>query len=239
MTSQNDSRLTIEIWSDLACPWCWLARKRFHRALEGFGHEGATDIVLRAFRLEAGMPKPQPLKEHLIRKYGLSDEQAATSLRQLEALGLQEGLRYRFDGMETGDTVDSHRLIKLAANYRLQVALMERLFLAYFAEGVSLFDREALRQLAVETGLPEHETVQVLAGDAYLTEVEADQQCARQLQIQGVPFFLLDGRYAVSGAQETEMFERALHHAWLQRDVEPAAVSAAACGADGCELPPR
>ena len=239
MTSKNARRLKVEIWSDLTCPWCWLGIRRFERALEQFEHAGAVEVIRRAYRLEPGQTSPVPVDAMLVDKYGLSPQQVAASLQEIERTGATEGLVYRFDGALSGDTLDGHRLIKLAATVGLQREVAERFFRGYFSEHVSLFDRTSLLRLAIEAGLDETDVSRVLSGDAYRAEVEADQQRAQMLGIRGVPFFLLGERYGISGAQPPEAIADGLKQAWVALPDENvfAADASLSCGQEGCAIP--
>ncbi|WP_175701914.1 DsbA family oxidoreductase [Burkholderia ambifaria] len=231
--------LTVEIWSDLICPWCWIGKRRFDEALAAFAHAGHVDVVLRAYRLMPGQPV-EPVEAMLAGKYQMSPAQVDQMLRQVTDAAASVGLRYDLPGTSVGDTLDAHRLVKLAEATGRAHALTERLYRAYFCEHGSLFDHAALSDFAVEAGLDRSAVEAVLRSDAYRDEVEADIAQAAQIGGRGVPLFVFGGRYAVSGAQPADVFAQALEQAW--RDgaiVELAGDDAAACGPDGCELPPR
>ncbi|MCA7958478.1 DsbA family oxidoreductase [Burkholderia multivorans] len=230
--------LTVEIWSDLICPWCWIGKRRFDEALAAFAHADRVDVALRAYRLMPGQPV-EPVEAMLAGKYRMSAAQVDQMLRQVTDAAASVGLRYDLPGTLVGDTLDAHRLVKLAEATGRAHALTERLYRAYFCEHGSLFDRTALADFAVEAGLERAAVEAALRGDAYRDEVEADGARAAQIGGRGVPLFVFGGRYAVSGAQPADVFAQALEQAWRDGVVEPGGDAAAACGPDGCALPPR
>ncbi|PRE63326.1 DsbA family oxidoreductase [Burkholderia multivorans] len=230
--------LTVEIWSDLICPWCWIGKRRFDEALAAFAHADRVDVALRAYRLMPGQ-SVEPVEAMLAAKYRMSAAQVDQMLRQMTDAAASVGLRYDLPGTLVGDTLDAHRLVKLAEATGRAHALTERLYRAYFCEHGSLFDHTALADFAVEAGLERAAVEAALRGDAYRDEVEADGARAAQIGGRGVPLFVFGGRYAVSGAQPADVFAQALEQAWRDGVVEAGGDAAAACGPDGCALPPR
>lgn len=230
--------LTVEIWSDLICPWCWIGKRRFDEALAAFAHADRVDVALRAYRLMPGQPV-EPVEAMLAGKYRMSPAQVDQMLRQVTDAAASVGLRYDLPGTLVGDTLDGHRLVKLAEATGRAHALTERLYRAYFCEHGSLFDHTELTECAVEAGLERSAVEAVLRSDLYRAEVEADAARAAQIGGRGVPLFVFGGRYAVSGAQPADAFAQALDQAWRDGIVEFDGSDAAACGPDGCELPAR
>jgi predicted DsbA family dithiol-disulfide isomerase len=206
--------LTVEVWSDVVCPWCYVGKRRIEKAAEAFPHD--VQIVWRSFELDphAAPERDGSSAEHLASKYGMSVEQAEASNAQMTELAASEGLEYHLDRTRGGNSFDAHRLIHLAAEHGLQDAMKERLMRAYFTEGEAIGDRETLIRLAAELNLDARET---LESDAYADVVRADEQLALRIGIQGVPFFVLDRRYGVSGAQPSELLLEALNKAWEAR----------------------
>ena len=211
--------MRIEVWSDLVCPWCYLGKRRLERALEEFPHRSDVEVVHRAFQLNPAMPKSATKDRgtHLMAKYGWSESQLRQIDAQMTHTAAQDGLEYRLAGTVTGNTFDGHQLLHLARDRGLQDPVLERLYRAYFSEQRSLFDRESLVTLASEAGLAADEARGALEGDLYSNAVMADLQEARELGISGVPFFVLDQRYGVSGAQAVPVFADALKQAWNTR----------------------
>jgi predicted DsbA family dithiol-disulfide isomerase len=203
-------RMRVDIWSDMVCPWCYIGKRRFETALAAFPERGQLQVVHRAFQLDPAMPKGQLFshREVLMRKYGMSQAQVAAAQARLEAIAAEEGLEYHLAESRTGNTLDAHRLAHHAAATGRQDDVVERFFRAHFTEGKSLFDDESLASLAEEAGL--HDAKAVLAQDLHADAVRADHQQANALGANGVPFFMFDGRFSVSGAQSADVFAQAL-----------------------------
>jgi predicted DsbA family dithiol-disulfide isomerase len=234
----------VEIWSDIACPWCYVGKARFEKALAAFAHRDDVEVVHRSFELDPGRAKGdvEPVLGLLAKKYGMSEEQAAAGEANLAAQAAGEGLPYRSEGRDHGGTFDLHRLLQLARARGRQSELLDLFYRANFAGERSVFaDADAyLVELAVEAGLAEDEVREVL-GDpsAYAQEVRADEREAAELGVSGVPFFVIDRRYGVSGAQPAELFSQALTQAWGERSPLTVLSDGDACGPDGCEVPQR
>jgi predicted DsbA family dithiol-disulfide isomerase len=207
--------LTVEIWSDVVCPWCYVGKRRFEKALAAFEHRDEVDVVWRSFELDpnAAPTREGSYAEHLARKYGMSVEQAENMNTQMTSLAAGEGLDYHLDRSRGGNSFHAHRLTHLAAENDKQDAMQERLFRAYFTEGEAIGELETLHRLATELGLDPSG----LDGNAYADAVRADEELAARIGIQGVPFFVLDRRYGVSGAQPSELLLQALEKAWEAR----------------------
>lgn len=210
--------MLVEIWSDVVCPWCYIGKRRFERALEGFAHRDEIEIVWRSFELDPNAPAERTgsYAEGLGRKYGMSPERAHRTLQHMTDVAAEEGLEFDFGGVRPGNTFTAHRLLHLAAEHGRQGELKERFLRAYFTDGVAVGDPETLVALAVEVGLDEVEVRAVAEGDAFADHVRADEAAAEELDVTGVPFFVLDRRFAVAGAQDTEVFARALDRAWAK-----------------------
>ncbi|MFF8595735.1 DsbA family oxidoreductase [Streptomyces sp. NPDC015220] len=236
--------MRVEIWSDIACPWCYVGKARFEKALAGFEHRDRVEVVHRSFELDPHRAKDdvQPVLTMLTRKYGMSEAQARAGEDNLGAQAAAEGLDYRTRDRDHGNTFDMHRLLHLAGERGRQSELLDALYRANFAEERSVFTEgeERLTELAVAAGLDADEVRGVLADPAaYADEVRADEQEAARLGATGVPFFVLDRKYGVSGAQPAEVFAQALAQAWGER--APLTVlqdgDGDACGPDGCAVP--
>jgi len=207
--------MRIDIWSDVVCPWCYLGKRRFERALEAFEDRADVQVVHRSFQLDPTRPKghTQKRREMLMAKYHLSQPQVEALDARMEQTAADDGLEYHMGDGVTGNTLDAHRLLHLAAERGRQDAALERFYRAYFTEGRSLFDDDSLTAVAVEGGLDEDDVRRVLAGDAYAAEVAADIREAQALGANGVPFFVFDNRFGVSGAQATDVFSQVLARA--------------------------
>jgi predicted DsbA family dithiol-disulfide isomerase len=209
--------MDVHIWSDVVCPWCYLGKRRFEHALALFDHRDEIHVTHRSFQLDPSRPRHQTTNRHemLKSKYQLSDQQVRDMDVRMEHLADVEGLEYHLsDAGLTGNTLDAHQLVQLGKARGIQDAVIERLYRAYFTEQRSVFDRDSLVALAGEAGLDRAEARDVLERDAYVEAVTADVLEARSLGVSGVPFFVLGGRYGVSGAQATDVFTKALTKAW-------------------------
>jgi predicted DsbA family dithiol-disulfide isomerase len=213
--------MRIDIWSDVVCPWCYLGKRRFERALEGFEDRASVEVVHRSFQLDPTRPKGQTQnrREMLMAKYHLTVAQVESMDEQMEQTAAADGLEYHLGDGVTGNTFDAHRLLHLAAARGRQDATLERFYRAYFTDGRSLFDDESLTALAVESGLDAAEVAGVLNGDDYAAAVVADTREAHALGANGVPFFVFDKRFGVSGAQSVEVFAQVLARARESRVV--------------------
>jgi predicted DsbA family dithiol-disulfide isomerase len=226
----------VEIWSDIACPWCYVGKRRFEAALAGFEHRDDVQVTWRSFELDPGAPADRglPIAELLAAKYGMSVDEAHARHAQMTELAAAEGLGFRFDLVRSGNTFDAHRLLHLAAAHGLQDAMEERLMRAYQGEGELMGDHAALARLAAEVGLPAAEVDELLAGDRFADAVREDERTGAALGINGVPFFVVDRRFGASGAQPPELLGELLRRAWEERPRVETVVGGDACGPDGC-----
>ena len=209
--------MDIHIWSDIVCPWCYVGKRRFEHALALFDHRDEIRVTHRSFQLDPSRPRHQTTnrREMLKSKYQLSEQQVRDMDTRMEHLADLEGLEYHLTDVGlTGNTMDAHQLVQLGKARGIQDEVIERLYRAYFTEQRSVFDRDSLLGLAGEAGLDQAEARDVLERDAYVEAVTTDVLEARSLGVSGVPFFVLGGRYGVSGAQATEVFTEALTRAW-------------------------
>ena len=228
--------MNIEIWSDVVCPWCYIGKRRFEAALAQFAHRDQVAIVWRSFELDPHAPRTssESLNEVLAKKLGVSPARAAAMNAQVTALAAEEGLDYHLDQARHGNTFDAHRLIHLAQTHGLQAIAKERLLQAYFTEGRAISDPDVLTAIGEEIGLPADQVRSMLAGDAYADAVRADERRAQQLGISGVPFYVIDGTYGVSGAQPAAAFLDVLQQIWAEsHPLTP--VAAAAADAEACD----
>jgi predicted DsbA family dithiol-disulfide isomerase len=226
----------VEIWSDIACPWCYVGKRRFEAALAAFEHRDEVTVTWRSFELDPHAPRERPHDgaTHLAEKYGTSREQALAMHRSMTEVAAGEGLDFRFDLARGGNTFDAHRLLHLAAAHGVQDALKERLLRAYLTEGEVMGDPATLERLAEEIGLPREEARAVLASDRYAAEVREDERTAAGLGIHAVPFFVVDRRIGASGAQSPEVLGELLRRAWEARPAVAVVADGPTCGVDGC-----
>ena len=234
--------MNVEIWSDVMCPFCYIGKRKFEKALEQFPHKNNIHIIWKSFQLDPTTVTDPSLNtvEHLAHKKGWSKQQAQETTAQVTNIAKQVGLDFHFEKAVVANSFDAHRLSHLAKKHGKQNDLEEKLFLAYFTEGKNTADHSTLLQIGKELGIDEQEITAVLNSDTYATEVEQDIEEAQQVGVRGVPFFVLDRKYAVSGAQESETFLGALTKAYEEHAngvIEPIATNnSCGCGPEGCEV---
>ncbi|MGD3104790.1 DsbA family oxidoreductase [Streptomyces sp. YGL11-2] len=234
--------MRVEIWSDIACPWCYIGKARFASGLAAFAHRDDVEVVHRSFELDPNAPAPTdiPVLDMLAQKYRVTRTEAEAMEARVAEAAAGEGLDYRSDRIH-GNTFDLHRLLHLAKDHGVQDALLSALYDANFAQARPLGDPAELTRISVAAGLPAGEVARVLADpDAYAEAVRADERAAAELGATGVPFFVIDRRYGVSGAQPAEVFRQALERAHADGAVQilPAG-DAEVCGDEGCAVPER
>jgi predicted DsbA family dithiol-disulfide isomerase len=226
----------VESWSDIACPWCHVGKRRFEAALVAFEHRDEVDVTWRSFELDPSAPRERDVDgaEHLARKYGTSRDAALAMQQRMSDVAAAEGLDFRFDVVRGGSTFDAHRVLHLAAAHGVQDALMQRLMRAYLGEGELIGDPAVLERLALEVGLGGDEVRDVLSSDRYATAVREDERAAAALGIDAVPFFVVDRRLGASGAQPPDALLQLLRRAWPREPAVEVVAGGASCGVDGC-----
>ncbi len=212
--------MQIDVWSDYACPWCALGLARLNVALSDFEHGNDVTVVHRSFELDRHAPASSPgtAEEAVARKYGMRPEQVRAGHAQLTAFGAEVGFTFDFERVRLGNTFDAHRLTRAARGTEWEESLVRHLFAAHFGEGRQLSDHAVLRGVARTVGLPEDMTEEVLGGTAYASEVRADEAAATELDVTGVPYFLIGGAWPVPGAQDVETLRVLLERAWSRVD---------------------
>jgi predicted DsbA family dithiol-disulfide isomerase len=234
--------MRIEIWSDVVCPWCYIGKRRLEKALAAFPHADDVEIVYRSFQLDPSAPAvpTETVAEALGRKYGGGPEAGRAMIDRTEAVAAEEGLLFRHHQSLRVRTVDAHRLLHLALEHggpALQGRLKEALLSAYFVETENVADHDTLARIAIENGLDERRVSEVLAGDEFADVVEADIREAAALGATGVPFFVIDRKYGVPGAQPAEVFGQVLEKAWDEsHPTLQMAAGGDVCGPDGCAI---
>ncbi|CAN5592626.1 DsbA family oxidoreductase [soil metagenome] len=257
-SSPQTTPLTIEVWSDVVCPWCYIGKRRLESAMAQIEARGTelddVQIRWRSFQLDPSAPRPGEhghglaVAEHLGHKYGGGIEAGRAMSAQVTQVAAGDGLDFRLEDARVGNTVDAHRLLHLAANLEdedreddkdhegrgdgasanLQDRLKERLLKAYFTQGLDVSDHAVLQDLAVEVGLPQSRVDEVVGSTAYQREVQQDQAQAQAYGATGVPFTVVDGRYGVSGAQPVEVFVDTIERAIADRAPQLITASASA-----------
>ena len=225
--------LRIDVWSDIACPWCYIGRHRLEAALAQFPEREAVTVDWRSFELDPAAPRERaPAVSHVHRlanKYGTSERQAQAMIDRVTSIGRKEGIAFDFDRIRPGNSFDAHRLLQFARRREPDAvsALAERLFRAHFNEGVPIGRPEALLPLAIDVGLDADEVAAVLGSDAHADDVRADEEEAAELGIDGVPFFVVGGRFGVAGAQPPELLREVFTRAMQEPEAAAEANEAA------------
>jgi predicted DsbA family dithiol-disulfide isomerase len=207
--------MRVDIWSDVICPWCYVGKARFEKALDSFAHRDEVEVIYHSFELDPSSPRGQRESNltMLSKKFGKSPAEALALDDQVGSLARAEGLGFDSE-RPVGNTFDVHRVLRLGLDRGVQQALLGAVNEAYFAQARDVFDRDVLTEVAVGAGLSADEVGKVLDGDAYADEVRQDESQARQIGISGVPFFVFDMALGASGAQPAELFASALNQAW-------------------------
>jgi predicted DsbA family dithiol-disulfide isomerase len=230
--------MDVEIWSDIACPWCYVGKRRFEAALAEFEHRAEVRIVWRSFELDPDAPPERggDRAQRLAQKYGMTVQRARELEQQMTETAAADGLDFRFDVARGGNTFDGHRIIHLARRHGLQDAMKERLLRGYFSEGELIADHDTLVRLACEVGLPEAEVRETLESDRFADDVRGDEQTAAGLGISAVPTFVIDRSLGASGAHPPDALLSLLRQGWESRPAVAMATASEgeACGIDGC-----
>lgn len=237
-------KLTVDVWSDIACPWCYVGKRRLAAALEQLcdggpdrPRRGEIAVTWRSFELDPGAPRSfppdPPFAARLARKYGSSLADAEAMIARMTEVGAADGLELHFEKLRPGNTFDAHRLLHLARTVDLEDALAERLFSAYLRDGLAIGEPAVLADLAVEVGLDRADVERLLISDSFAAAVREDEHLARQIGIRGVPFFVFGERHTVSGAQPVAALVSALQTALAELSNETL-VEGMVCGPDGC-----
>lgn len=233
--------MRIEIWSDVVCPWCYIGKRRLETALASFEHD--VDVVWRSFQLDPSAPlvPTQTVAAWLGEKYGGGPEAGKQMVDRVEAVAAEEGLLFRHHASLRVNTLDAHRVLHLALETggpELQGRLKEALLAAYFVETENVADHAVLTRIATGLGLDAARVAAVLGSTEYTDAVEADIREAASLGANGVPFYVVDRKYGVSGAQEASVFTDVLERAWSESHPKLDLVGggADACGPDGCAI---
>jgi predicted DsbA family dithiol-disulfide isomerase len=233
--------MNVDIWSDIVCPWCYIGKRRFEQALSEFSHSDEVDITWRSFQLDPLAEAQSDIDsvERLAAKYGMSRAQAEAAQARVTANAAAVGLDFHLDLAWSFNTFDAHRLVHYAHSIGSQDALKERLMKAYFVDGAAVGQHDVLTRLAVAVGLDGPAVREVLEGTAYADDVRHDEQEARDIGITGVPFFVIDRAYGISGAQPSELILATLDKVWaenhsLQMVAAGGGVDDVSCSDDSC-----
>lgn len=215
--------IKIDIWSDIACPWCYIGKRKFEAGsglFAGAGDGRDVEVEYHSFELSPDTPVDFDGSEvdFLAGHKGIPAEQVGQMLERVTGIAASVGLDYHFDTLKHTNTVKAHELLHFAKAHGKQLELAERLFKAYFVEGGHVGRIEDLADLAAEVGLDRAEALAALKSEQYLADVREDQRTAAEFGINGVPFFVIDGKYGVSGAQDAATFAQVLEQVWGERE---------------------
>ncbi len=210
--------MKVEIWSDIVCPFCYIGKRKFEKALESFDGKEGVEIEWKSFQLDPSLQyvAGQSVHEYLGRRKGRTAAEGKQMNDAMAGMAREVGLEYNFDQAIINNTMDAHRLLHLAKKRGLQDAMKERLFAAYYTEGKNIGHQETLLQLGESIGLDPVEIRNILKSDTFREEVLQDQEEAEQIGVNGVPFFVFNHKYAVSGAQPTDVFRQVLDKVRLE-----------------------
>ena len=236
-----DNTLKIQIWSDVMCPYCYIGKRRIEGAIEQFGHKDAIEIEWKSFQLDASF-RASPddnIYDHLAEKYRKDRDWAVEMVDNMTENAKNSGLDFQLGKAVLANSYKAHRLLHLAKKHSLGDELKELLFKAYMTEGKNVDDNETLIALGEAVGMNKELVEGVLNSDAYGQEVKSDIAMAQQIGVQGVPFFVFDNKYAVSGAQHVETFVKTLEKVWEEGSFGPQLTilnvnEGDSCGVDGC-----
>lgn len=219
--------MKIEVWSDIMCPFCYIGKKNFEKALSQFAGAAEIEVEWKSFQLDPDIPQGESYrneKQYLAERKGMSAAQVDGMLKSVTETAAQAGVEMDFDKVIVANTLDAHRLLHFAKDKGMANLLKERLLKAHFTDGLNVGDKEVLLNLAVEAGLNPEETHMVLAGEEYAYQVAQDIQEAGNIGVRGVPFFVFDRKYAISGAQPVGAFLQTLeksHSEWKETQAKP------------------
>jgi predicted DsbA family dithiol-disulfide isomerase len=241
--------MKIEVWSDFVCPFCYIGKRHLEMALDQFPHRGQVEVEFKSFELDPNSPKNngQNIHEVLAKKYGMSLEQAKKANQGVGQQAASVGLTYHFDTMKPTNTFDAHRLAKFAKAHGKEAEVTEKLLYAYFTESKDIGEYETLAEIAESAGLDRNEALKALNDkNAFANDVRIDEAIAQQYGISGVPYFVINQKYAISGAQPLETFKGALEKVWEEeapapvfQDLSTESAEDASCADGSCIIPEK
>lgn len=236
-TQEKTIKMRVDIWSDVMCPFCYIGKRRFEAALAEFPNKENIEVIWHSFQLDPDV-KAEPGKDvysYLAERKGQSLEWSKQAHAQVTEMAAGEGLTYNYDKAVVANSFDAHRIVQLAKKYGKGDAMEEHLFMAYFTDGKDVADHAVLAELATSIGLEANEVKSVLSSNAFTDAVNADINTAAQLRINGVPFFVINNKYGVSGAQAPATFSQALNKAWQEYEQENSNLTIINGDAASCE----
>ena len=230
--------MRLEIWSDIACPWCYIGKKKLDKALEQFEGKDDVEVVWRSYLLDPEAPASygMTMPQLLAKKYDMTVEEGKAASAKSTAAAKAEGLTYNMDIAQPGNTMDAHRLVHFAWEQGRGEQMKDRLWEAYFTKGESVGDRETLVRIGVEMGFEEKAVRDMLASDKYTAEVKAEDARAEEVGVDLVPFFLIDGKHSISGVVSTESLLEALRNPGKAARPQPVKPGKPGCDENGCAI---
>ncbi|MGQ7946119.1 DsbA family oxidoreductase [Flavobacterium sp. WC2509] len=236
------NQLKIQIWSDIMCPFCYIGKRKIEEALSQFENKDSVAIEWKSFQLDPSFVATpnENIADHLAEKYGRDIDWAQSTLENMTENAKKSGLEFHFEKSILANSLNAHRLMHLAKKYQSSNELKEQLFKAYLTNGQNVNDWDMLQEIGEKIGLPIEEIKELKTTNIYTNEVRQDQQEAQSLGVTGVPFFVFDNKYAVSGAQATDVFLKTLEKTWEEGNFNtPIQIQnpteANSCGIDGCD----
>ncbi|PKB16427.1 DsbA family protein [Flavobacterium sp. 5] len=237
-----ENQLKVQIWSDVMCPFCYIGKRKIEEALTQFENKESVEIEWKSFQLDPSFvaTEGESIAEHLAEKYGRDIDWAQSSLENMTENAKNSGLEFHFEKSILANSLNAHRLMHLAKKHNLSNELKEQLFKGYLTDGKDVNNWNTLEEIGVKVGLPIQEIVELITSNDYIDEVRQDQLQAQSLGVTGVPFFVFDNKYAVSGAQATDVFLKTLEKSWEEGNFKTPLqmqnpTDANSCGIDGCE----
>lgn len=238
----KETKMKVQIWSDVMCPFCYIGKRHFEKGLEQFANKGDIEVEWKSFQLDPSLPNEntgEDVYEYLSKRKGISKQQVAQMHGQVTQMAAKAGLNYHLEKTVMVNSFKAHRLLQLAKEKGLDDAAEEALFYANFTLNKDFSNDEVLKEIGKQIGLPEEAVTQALTDDAYASKVNIDILQAQTLGINGVPFFVLDNKYGISGAQPATAFTQALQQAFTEwkQTAQPLQMmevtTGDACSADG------
>jgi predicted DsbA family dithiol-disulfide isomerase len=207
--------MNVEVWADVVCPWCYIGKRNLDAALDLFAQRDQVTVIWRSFELDPHVTRDddRPVVDVLAQKHGTSVEEVLVSQARVTALGLAAGIEFALDKTRNINSFDAHRLVQFSAKFGLQAEIVERLYAAHFTQGLRIDDHAVLAACASEVGIDADEATEVLSSGVFADDVRISENTARELGVRGVPFYVIDRKLAVSGAQAPDVLLDALNEA--------------------------
>jgi len=230
--------MKVDIWSDVRCPFCYIGKRKFEKGLEQFAQKNKIEVVWHSFELDPSFETRIDVNiyDYLAERKGQSKEWSVQMHKQVTDMAKEVGLEYNFDKAVVANSFNAHRVLALAKEKGLADVAEEKMFKAYFTDGKNIDDNDTLVKIGKEIGVEENDVRSLLTSEEYVQQVRDDEMRAHEIGVNGVPFFVINNKYAVSGAQAPETFTQALQHAWSEYEIKhPELINTAATN-DVCSV---